>query len=176
MKRYFVDASGNFLGSYDDADGEMPEEFEGAVEVDEDPKPPRPPTVQRFFVDQDGKYIGSYDGPDDEMPAIFEGASEADMPPIDARQVWDAGSGEYLPMPQPPYQIAKTTPWLRMTEDEAAIMDVIMSEATAREKQTYMAAQYLSSDDKLWALMHQRLADNLPGGDARATELLAPEP
>lgn len=78
-------------------------------------------------------------------------------------------------LPPQPYQIAKTTPWLRMTEDEAAIMDAVMSETTARLKQIYMAAQYLSSGDDLWNVMHQLLADNLPGGDARATVLLAAE-
>ena len=87
---------------------------------------------------------------------------------------------EWAPPSTPPitpssYTISKTTPWLRMTEDEAAIMDAVMSETTARLKQIYMAAQYLSSGDDLWMVMHQLLADNLPGGDARATALLAPE-
>lgn len=73
------------------------------------------------------------------------------------------------------YQIAKTTPWLRMTDEEAAIMDAVMSETTARLKQIYMAAQFLSSDDTLWTTMHDLIANALPGGSARADELLAPE-
>ncbi|UHS60624.1 hypothetical protein HRR99_03360 [Agrobacterium vaccinii] len=77
--------------------------------------------------------------------------------------------------PPQPYQIAKTTPWLRMTEDEAAIMDAVMSETTARLKQIYMAAQFLSSGDSLWSTMHDLIAGALPGGSTRADELLAPE-
>lgn len=72
-----------------------------------------------------------------------------------------------------PYQIAKTTPWRRMTENEAAILDAIMSETSARTKQIYMAAQYLSSDDELWGTLHAIIAEAL--GNSRADELLAPE-
>lgn len=74
-----------------------------------------------------------------------------------------------------PYRIAKTTPWLRMTADEARIMDGVMTETDAQMKQIYNAAQYLSSDDQFWQTLHQLIADNLPGGSARADELLAPE-
>lgn len=72
-----------------------------------------------------------------------------------------------------PYQIAKTTPWLRMTDDEAATMDGVMSQTDARLKQIYMAATYLASNDPLWATLHQMLSDQF--GEERADELLAPE-
>lgn len=73
------------------------------------------------------------------------------------------------------HRVAKTTPWLRMTEGEAIIMDDVMSQTSPRLKQIYMAAQYLSSDDDLWGVMHQLLTDHLPGGAGRAAELLAPD-
>lgn len=80
-----------------------------------------------------------------------------------------------LPHSHPPstYRISKTTPWLRMTEGEAAIIDGVMSQAGARLKQIYMAASYLDSADELWGTMHQILADQF--GEGRAVELLAPE-
>lgn len=131
--------------------------------------------TQLFFVDDSGVFLGSYDGPKKEIPEMFSGARTVPSAPDDANQKWDAAEGAYLPLPPAPYQIAKTTPWLRMTEAEAATMDAVMSATTARLKQIYMAAQYLGSDDDLWAVMHQLLTDNLPGGEARATELLAPE-
>jgi hypothetical protein len=82
----------------------------------------------------------------------------------------------YVPPADPgprPYQIAKTTPWLRMTADEAAIMDAVMSETDARTKQIYMAATYLSSGDELWTTLWQLVADNI--GESRAAVILAPE-
>lgn len=85
----------------------------------------------------------------------------------------------YSPPPPDPspqhYTIAKTTPWLRMTQEEARIMDGVMTETDAQMRQVYNAAQYLSSDDQFWGILHQLIADNLPGGSARADELLAPE-
>jgi len=81
------------------------------------------------------------------------------------------------PIPETPnsYIIAKTTPWLRMTQEEARIMDGIMTETDAQMRQVYMAAQYLSSGDPFWQTLHQLIAENLPGGSTRADELLAPE-
>lgn len=131
--------------------------------------------TQRFFVDEIGNYLGSYDGADEDMPQSFVGAKEISSAPDYANQKWDAATESYLPPPLSAYRIAKTTPWLRMSEEESAIMDAVMSKTTARLKQIYMAAQYLGSDDDLWAVLYQMLADNLPGGEARATELLAPE-
>lgn len=80
-----------------------------------------------------------------------------------------------IPEPQKFYTISKTTPWLRMTPDEASIMDGVMTQTDAQMRQVYMAAQYLASNDLFWPTLHQLLADNLPGGSARADELLAPE-
>lgn len=81
----------------------------------------------------------------------------------------------YVPAPAVPavYQIAKTTPWLRMTDDEAATMDAVMSETSARVKQIYMAAQYLASNDPLWQTLSQILTDSF--GADRAAAILAPE-
>lgn len=81
--------------------------------------------------------------------------------------------GPYVAPPPAPYQIAKTTPWLRMTDDEADTMDGVMSQTSSRVKQIYMAATYLSSDDPLWQTLWQILSDAF--GAARANELLAPE-
>lgn len=88
----------------------------------------------------------------------------------------EAGNvGEYAPPPAAPliYQISKTTPWLRMTDDEADTMDAVMSQTSSRLKQVYMAATYLSSDDPLWQTLWQMLSDAF--GPDRANQLLAPE-
>lgn len=82
----------------------------------------------------------------------------------------------YVPPADPgpqPYQLAKTTPWLRMTDDEAALVDAVMSETGARLKQIYMAATYLYSGDELWGTLRQILVDQF--GATRADQLLAPE-
>lgn len=81
----------------------------------------------------------------------------------------------YVPAPATPsvYHIAKTTPWLRMSDEEAAMMDAVMSETSARVKQIYMAAQYLASNDPLWQTLSQALTDAF--GAARADQILAPE-
>ncbi len=79
----------------------------------------------------------------------------------------------YIAPPPAPYQIAKTTPWLRMTDDEADNMDAVMSQTSSRLKQVYMAATYLSSDDPLWQTLWQMLSDAF--GPDRANQLLAPE-
>ncbi|WP_427928616.1 hypothetical protein [Agrobacterium cavarae] len=86
MIRHFVDADSNYLGSYDDADGEMPDAFEGAIEV---ASKPRPPSVQRFYVDGKGKFLGSFDGLDEEIPSDMASGIEVPTGPQDARQVWD---------------------------------------------------------------------------------------
>lgn len=124
----------------------------------------------RFFVNPNGSYIGSYDGPDETMPAMFKGCIQVATAPMDARQIWD---GAHWSVISQPYQIAKTTPWLRMTQEEARIMDGVMTETDAQMRQVYNAAQYLSSDDQFWGTLHQLIADNL--GAERADELLAPE-
>lgn len=129
--------------------------------------------MQKFFVDATGSYLGSYDGPSSGMPDAFRSATPVPFPPDDATQKWDRQSGGYLSAPPKPYTIAKTTPWLRMTQEEARIMDGVMTETDAQMRQVYNAAQYLSSDDQFWGTLHQLIADNL--GVARADELLAPE-
>lgn len=90
---------------------------------------------------------------------------------------WEAAGnsiGPYVPPPAPPYQISKTTPWLRMTDDEAELITGAMQQANARQKAIYDAASYLSSGDPLWGTLHDMIATTL-GSAARAAELLAPE-
>lgn len=95
-KRFFVDDNGEYLGSYDDAEGDMPEEFVGAVEVSQ--KPP-PPSAPRFFVDEAGKYLGSYDGPDEGIPDFLIEGVQVATAPEDARQVWKDGAWSALDLP-----------------------------------------------------------------------------
>lgn len=78
----------------------------------------------------------------------------------------------YTPLP-PRYRIAKTTPWLRMTDPEAASMETAMNAAPARLRQIYAAATYLNSADELWPTLRGMLVQQF--GQARADELLAPE-
>lgn len=80
----------------------------------------------------------------------------------------------YVPPPPAAYQIAKTTPWLRMTDDEAELISGAMQQASSRQKGIYDAATYLASDDPLWSTLHDMIATTL-NSSARADELLAPE-
>jgi hypothetical protein len=54
------------------------------------------PPQTLFYVDANGVYLGGYAGA--EPP---NGAIEVSSPPEDARQIWDGGSGEWLPVPAP---------------------------------------------------------------------------
>lgn len=74
----------------------------------------------------------------------------------------------------PAYQIAKTTPWLRMTDEEAEKMETAMAAAPARLRQIYAAAPVLDSSSDLWATLRDMLGKEL--GKKRAAELLAPSP
>jgi hypothetical protein len=71
------------------------------------------------------------------------------------------------------YQISKTTPWLRMTDEEAEIMTAAMDAAPARLRAIYNAASFLQSTDPLWPTLRGLLASAL--SPERADELLAPE-
>lgn len=76
--------------------------------------------------------------------------------------------------PEPsPYSISKTTPWLRMTDAEAATMETALANASPRLRMIYGAAQYLSSDDPFWPTLSDLLTSAF--GSVRASELLAPE-
>lgn len=86
MVRYFIDANGHGLGSYDDANGDMPEEFADGIEG---LNKPRLLTVQRFYVDANGKFLGSFDGLDGEIPAEMANGIEVSTAPQDGRQLWD---------------------------------------------------------------------------------------
>lgn len=81
----------------------------------------------------------------------------------------------YVPTPVTPsgYRIAKTTPWLRMTDTEGDLVYAAMSETSSRLRAIYDAATYLSSDDPLWSTMHDILSSAI--SPKRADQLLAPE-
>ncbi len=83
----------------------------------------------------------------------------------------------YIPPADPgplPYTIAKSTPWIRMTGDEAELITGAMQQADARMKGIYDASTYLSSADPLWSTLHDMIASTL-NSSTRADELLAPE-
>ncbi len=109
-ERFFIDDNGNYLGSYDDADGDMPEEFVDAVEVAQKPLPPSAP---RFFVDEAGKYLGSYDGPDESIPDFLTDGVQVATAPEDAGQVWKDGA--WLPLDLPVELTPVTKRQLRLT-------------------------------------------------------------
>ena len=72
------------------------------------------------------------------------------------------------------YTIAKSTPWIRMTGEEAELITGAMQQADARLKGIYDASTYLNSADPLWTTLHDMIATTL-GSTSRADELLAPE-
>lgn len=60
---------------------------------------------------------------------------------------WAAQNPEPAPSEPMPYQIAKADLWRRATEKEAEAMDAALSDAPARLRRAYDAAQYIASDD-----------------------------
>lgn len=109
-ERHFADENGNYVGSFDDAEGDLPEELEGAIEV---AQKPRPATVQRFYVDDDGNYLGSFDGLDDERPAILSNGRLVPSSPENASQRWKDGA--WLPFVAPVTFNPVTRRQLRLT-------------------------------------------------------------
>ena len=87
-------------------------------------------------------------------------------------------SAELLEFLNPPastaYTIAKSTPWIRMTGDEAELITGAMQQADARLKGIYDASTFLNSADPLWTTLHDMIATTL-NSSTRADELLAPE-
>ncbi|MGO8093233.1 hypothetical protein [Rhizobium leguminosarum] len=75
--------------------------------------------------------------------------------------------------PEEGYQISKTTPWLRMTDEEAETMTAAMDAAPARLRAIYNAASFLQSTDPLWPTLRGLIGSAL--SPERADELLAPE-
>jgi hypothetical protein len=77
------------------------------------------------------------------------------------------------PAPSKDYVIGKSTPWRRMTDQEAATTKAAMATQSVKDQMIYDAAAYLDTSDPLFATMHGMLVSLF--GDARADALLAPE-
>lgn len=76
------------------------------------------------------------------------------------------------PLPQT-YRLGKSTPWRRMTDDEAVNVKDQMSKQPVRMQMIYDAAAYLDTGDELFVQISNLLTALF--GKARADELLAPE-
>lgn len=122
-----------------------------------------------FVVDHNGVYIGGFCGV--EPP---DGTIAVDTPPQDARQLWSFEESEWSAPPLTAYVIAKTTPWLRMTDQEAERVSEAIAMAPAKQRGIYDAATYISSADELYPILKNVLSSAL-GSKNRADELLAPE-
>lgn len=125
--------------------------------------------VLNFIIDDDG----------DEFDFCYR--ADDTISPLTAvlTQYLADNDGQYTVLPYdapppPPYRISKSTPWIRMTDDEAELITGAMQQAPSRQKGIYDAATYLSSDDPLWGALHDMIAATL-GSSSRADELLAPE-
>lgn len=123
--------------------------------------------TEKFYVDSNGVWLGSFSG------SAPNGGIEVPVAPERADQIWNFSSQTFGASAPQPYQIAKTLPWLRMTEDEAEQMYAQMQLTSPRLRGIYDAAQYLSSGDDLWQTLHDIIAATL--STSRADELLAPE-
>lgn len=96
----------------------------------------------------------------------------------------DIISGETLEFPDEPvapvedpgpqsYRIGKSTPWRRMTNEEAISIKSAMSLQTVKNQEIYNAASYISTDDELFETLKALLSAIL--SPERAEQLLAPE-
>lgn len=71
------------------------------------------------------------------------------------------------------YRLGKSTPWRRMTDDEAVNVKDQISKQPVRMQMIYDAAAYLDTGDELFVQISNLLTALF--GKARADELLAPE-
>lgn len=168
-QRFYVDQNGEYLGSYDDADGGLPEEFVGATEV---PQKPLPPSAPRFFVDEAGKYLGSYDGPDESIPDFLAEGIQVATAPEHAWQVWKDGAWLPLDLPEPISVVYAVDLWSRLTDEEALQVGSAMEGQSFRMQNIFRAANSYRSDHELWSLLFL-VASTLFGED-RAKVILAP--
>lgn len=71
------------------------------------------------------------------------------------------------------YRIGKSTPWRRMTDNEAETAAATIKQQPVRIQMIYDAAAYIDTGDPLFETLKQLLTALF--GEERADELLAPE-
>jgi hypothetical protein len=71
------------------------------------------------------------------------------------------------------YRIGKSTPWRRMTDEEAVIVSNAMKQQTIKNQMIYDAASYIDTSDELFGTLKGLLTQLFAA--KRADELLAPE-
>jgi hypothetical protein len=90
---------------------------------------------------------------------------------------WEAAGNVVIPYvaPAPPndYIIGKSTPWRRMTDEEAATTKAAMATQSVKDQMIYDASAYIDTNDPLFGTMHGMLVSLF--GEARSDTLLAPE-
>lgn len=84
---------------------------------------------------------------------------------------WIDGAVVHVSLPPAPRQIYKADIWRRATNAEADIMDAMLDSQPARLRRMWADAQYLQSDDELYATIEAALIGQF--GATRAAELLA---
>jgi hypothetical protein len=82
---------------------------------------------------------------------------------------------ESLPtyVPDKNYRVGKSTPWRRMTDDEAIAVSNAMKQQTVKNQMIYDAASYIDTSDELFGTLKSVLTALFSA--KRADELLAPE-
>lgn len=75
--------------------------------------------------------------------------------------------------PDKNYRIGKSTPWRRMTDDEAIAVSNAMKQQTIKNQMIYDAASYIDTSDELFGTLKGLLTQLFTA--SRAEELLAPE-
>lgn len=123
MAKYYVDASGNWLGTFDGVFIPGPPDDDGN------------PTQVWLF------------------PEVPEGAVEVPSPPEDGGQKWDFGAEEWGAIPPPLIVLYPVDLWSRMTDAEADQVEAAMAGQTVRIQNVFKSASSYRSDHELWALL-----------------------
>lgn len=117
------------------------------------------PYVER---DKDGVLVGIFDK---NMPSIIDWFLEDDDPELVAFIAANPKNENY--------RIGKSTPWRRMTDDEAIKASGAIKQQSVKNQMIYDAASYIDTSDELFGTLKALLTSLFSA--ARADELLARE-
>ncbi|MGN7124374.1 hypothetical protein [Methylorubrum thiocyanatum] len=89
-------------------------------------------------------------------------------------KVFDPDTGIFTDVPQTPIPVVtfKRDLWVRATDDEADVIEVVLAQQTTRKQRIFSEATYLDHADQFFAELRSGFV--LAFGEDRADELLAP--
>lgn len=141
-------------------------------------------SYQGYYVAE----VEALSSPEEEGVYLIPGGCVVKKPPeveegYLAKYNWETDSWNIVEIPKheepkpeelkPLTLLYKTTLWSRLTEEEAATLDTVLTSQSVRLRRIYDSAQYIDQKDPNYSLLKDGIVAVL--GEERAEEVLAPE-